>query len=162
MTALRSDSATCKACDKMVFDRAFACGVYEGAISSSVLALKEHPVISRGLKNTICDTIAGNPGVEADVIVPVPLSKKRMFERKFNQAEKIADVVSRCLSVPVDTSLLQRNIHTPLHRAGMDLRTRELSVEKAFSVADAESVRHKHILLVDDVFTVARAVHGRC
>lgn len=41
MTALRSDSATCNACDKMVFDRAFACGVYEGAISTSVLALKK-------------------------------------------------------------------------------------------------------------------------
>ena len=98
----------------------------------------------------------------------------------------VAKVVSKCLELPIDTSLLQRNIHTPLHRAGMDLRARELSVEKAFSVADAEFVRHKHILLVDDVFTsgatvnacsavlkkngassvivftVARAVHGRC
>ena len=185
-TALRSDSATCKACDKMVFDRAFACGVYEGAISSSALALKKQPVIAKRLKEAIRDAIARNPGVEADVIVPVPLSKKRRFERGFNQAEMVAKVVSKSLELPIDTSLLQRNIHTPLHRAGMDLRARELSVEKAFSVADAEFVRHKHILLVDDVFTsgatvnacsavlkkngassvivftVARAVQGRC
>ena len=160
MTALRSDSATCNACDKMAFDRAFACGVYEGAISASVLALKKQPVIARHLKDAIRDSFARNPFVKADFIVPVPLSKKRMFERGFNQAEKIADFVSRLLDLPINTSILQRTIHTPLHRAGMDLRARELSVEKAFSVVNAALVGNKRILLVDDVFTSGATVNA--
>ncbi|MCC6451273.1 MAG: ComF family protein [Acidobacteria bacterium] len=144
----------------MAFDRAFACGVYEGAISASVLALKKQPVIARHLKDAIRGALARNPFVKADFIVPVPLSKKRMFERGFNQAEKIADVVSRLLDLPINSSLLQRTIHTPLHRAGMDLRARELSVEKAFSVVNADLVGNKRILLVDDVFTSGETVNS--
>lgn len=87
------------------------------------------------------------------MLVPVPLSKKRELERGFNQAEKIADVVSRYLKLPVNASALQRTIHTPLHRAAMDDRARELTVEKAFRVSNAGAVHEKNVLLIDDVLT---------
>jgi len=181
----RLSQSRCRNCDEKVFDRAFACGVYDGALASTMIALKERPLIPRRLTRLIDSTLERVRDLDLDILIPVPLSKKRELERGFNQAEKIARVVSRYLKMSVIDSALQRTVHTPLHRAGMDDRARELTVAKAFSVSNTDAIRGKDILLVDDVltsgatadacaailkkngassvtvFTVARAVHHR-
>ena len=181
----RLSQTTCRNCDKRAFDRAFACGVYHGALESTIIALKKRPLIPARLLQFINSTLDRAREREFDLLIPVPLSKKRELERGFNQAEKIARLVSQHLNKPVSCSTLQRTVHTPLHRAGMDDRARELTVQKAFSVANADAIRERNILLVDDVltsgatadacaavlkkngassvtvFTVARAVHHR-
>lgn len=85
--------------------------------------------------------------------MPIPLSKQRMIERGFNQAEVIARSVARNTDIPVDSHSLVRTTHTPMHRAGMDKRARELTVINAFKVVRPNLVRGSRILLVDDVFT---------
>ena len=47
-------------------------------------------------------------GVEADVIVPVPLHRSRLRERGYNQAELLARAVGRWIETPVDAGLLTR------------------------------------------------------
>lgn len=143
----------CGRCDKWSFDRAFACGVYHGAIAGTILTLKERPLVPPRMVRLINSTLDRERERDLDILVPVPLSKKRELERGFNQAEMIARVVSRYLKVPVFGSALERTIHTPVHRAGMDDRARELTVEKAFSVPNTDAIRGKNILLVDDVLT---------
>ncbi|MCZ2391775.1 MAG: ComF family protein [Acidobacteria bacterium] len=143
----------CGSCEEFAFDRTFACGTYDGAIAGSVIALKTRPVIPGRLREVIRNTVRRIAAWEFGIIIPVPLSRKREHERGFNQAEKIARVVSRYSGVPVCSNALQRTVHTPMHRAGMDDRAREMTVEKAFSVVRPELIRDKSILLVDDVMT---------
>ena len=89
----------------------------------------------------------------ADVIIPIPLSKKRKLERGFNQAEIIAAEIARASGIPIDAASLVRKLHTPIHRIGMDKKARELTVKNAFEVVRPRLIDGRNILLVDDVFT---------
>ncbi len=143
----------CHRCDDHHYDRAFAAGIYEKALSASILKLKTVPSIPRVLSDIISRASSIPAMSSIDLIVPVPLSKLRRVERGFNQAELIADELSKIVGVDVDRHSLRRRFHTPIHRVGMDQKARELTVENAFEVARPQLVSGRTILLVDDVLT---------
>lgn len=141
----------CRKCDEHFYDRAFALGIYEKALAASVIALKNSPLIPRRISNFIkarVDDLA-----EMDLIVPIPLSKERLLERGFNQAEIVAREIANVTRAKIDTQSLVRHQHTKVHRMGMDQKARELSVRNSFSVLRPKLIAEKNILLVDDVFT---------
>lgn len=141
----------CHQCDEHHYDCAFATGTYEKALSASILRLKSSPSISRRLSGLIRSAASRFPPV--DMIVPVPLSKLRRAERGYNQADLIANELSRPLRLAVDYHSLIRRLHTPIHRVGMDRKARELTVKNAFEVKRPRLIEGRRILLVDDVFT---------
>ncbi len=143
----------CHRCDDHHYDRAFAAGIYEQALSASILKIKTIPSISRVLRNIIRQAVSLRAMPSVDLIIPVPLSKLRRVERGFNQAELVADELSKILGVGVDRHSLTRRYHTPIHRVGMDQKARELTVENAFEVLRPHLVNGRSILLVDDVLT---------
>jgi ComF family protein len=91
---------------------------------------------------------------EADVLVPVPLHRARLFHRRYNQAALLAKAVGRIAELPCLPDALLR------HRATESLGEKS-AAERATEVADAFAVRPsratqlagKHVLLVDDVMT---------
>lgn len=85
-------------------------------------------------------------GVEA--IIPIPLHKKRYAERGFNQAELIAQMVSRATDIPVSTSLVR--VRATPHQARLGKEERMVNVKDAFH---APQLPYKRVLLVDDVYT---------
>lgn len=85
-----------------------------------------------------------------DTIAPVPLSKRRLVERGFNQAWEIAKPLSRALRVPADPTLVRRFAHTA-PQTRLDLEARRRNVDTAFAVA--KPVCGAHIGIVDDVMT---------
>jgi ComF family protein len=87
------------------------------------------------------------------IVVPVPLSKKRRFERGHNQADVIGEVISEYAAVPLAAHALRRTDHSLMHRVGMDKKAREATVKNSFEVAMPRLVDGKDVLLVDDVFT---------
>ena len=143
----------CHKCDDHFYDKAAAIGVYEKGIATAVLNLKEQPILPKRLRDLVPSAIERNRFFNADVIIPIPLSKQRRLERGFNQAEVIASEISRVTNIPVDMASLTRKLHTPIHRVGMDKRARELTVQNAFEVLRPKLIAEKKILLVDDVFT---------
>lgn len=140
----------CRKCDDYHFDNAFALGVYEGALSASIGRLKKVPYLSRRLREMI-DTAAER--LNQDLLIPVPLAKGRSIERGFNQAQVIASYIGKRYGITVDAHSLIRNAETPVHRAGMDQKARELTVKKAFEVVRPSLISGKRVLLVDDVLT---------
>ncbi len=144
----------CRRCDEYHFERAFACGVYEKALSAEIIKLKETDHLSPAIRRLIQTGLELNLSkMSGSVIIPVPLSKLRQIERGFNQAEVIAREVGRRLQLPVDAMSLARTINTPVHRVGMDQRARELTVQKAFEVVRPNLIKDKDVVLVDDVLT---------
>jgi len=84
-----------------------------------------------------------------DLIVPIPLHKKRYLKRGFNQAETIAKYIARYSGVPM-TFVLERGKDT-LQQAKLNKEKRKKNLENAFEVT--LDVVGQRILLVDDVFT---------
>jgi ComF family protein len=90
----------------------------------------------------------------ADLLVPVPLHRWRIWGRGFNQAALIARELSRRSNVPVALDLLRRVKATPVLR-GLGARGRTKAVAGAFAMAPGtrEAVEGKAVVLVDDVHT---------
>lgn len=91
---------------------------------------------------------------DAELLVPVPLHRWRIWGRGFNQAGLIARELSRRSGVPVALDLLRRVKATPVLR-GLGARGRTKAVAGAFAMAPGtrEAVAGKAVVLVDDVHT---------
>ncbi|HEY0659371.1 MAG TPA: ComF family protein [Pyrinomonadaceae bacterium] len=148
----------CHRCDEHLYDAARAVGTYENALAASIIHLKSEPFVSGNLQKLFVSAFYNSTFQNADLIIPVPLSKKRLLERGFNQAAILAKILGKETKIKVDANSLVRNIHTPMHRAAMDRKAREATVKNAFEVSRAELIKNKTILLVDDVFTSGATV----
>ena len=149
---------TCRKCDDQHFDSALAIGSYEKALAASVLELKKSPRLVGRVKDLLVELTEQMSFRNSDVIIPVPLSPRRLQERGFNQAAVIGKFVSKQLAIPLDEATLIRRIDTPMHRAGMDRKARGVTVKNAFVVSRPKLIQEKNILLIDDVFTSGETV----
>ena len=151
-------SICCGGCDNDSFAAARACGLYEGALRASILALKREPCVGRRLLQTMFRAQRRAPLGDADLIVPVPLHAKRERERGHNQAAVLARKLARATHLELDEHILGRRLHTERHRAGMDARARRESVAGAFEVRAPKQIPDRRVLLIDDVFTTGATV----
>lgn len=149
----RREQIRCRRCDEASFSAARACGLYEGALRASVIALKREPNIPKNLAQLMWELCQHEPLNRASLIVAVPLHPEREKQRGFNQAAVLAEALSRLVSLPVAEGALVRTRHTGRHRAGMDAQARRESVEEVFAVAQPRIIAGESILLIDDVFT---------
>ena len=148
----------CHLCDTGQFTAARACGVYEGALRASVLALKNEPHVGARLARLLGEAQRRPPLDTATRIIPVPLHPQRQLVRGFNQAQLLARALAAQSRLALDEWSLVRVSHTEHHRAGMDARARRESVDTAFAVARPRLIEGERILLVDDVYTTGATV----
>lgn len=92
-----------------------------------------------------------------DLIVPVPLSKKRHRSRGYNQSAEIAKGISILTGIPVANNVVTREVfhdsQTQKHRW-----QRLDNVENVFRLKPGADVSGKHILIVDDVITTGSTI----
>lgn len=88
------------------------------------------------------------------LLVPVPLHRRRLWWRGYNQAGLIAAALGRRTGVPVDVRVLERHRATPPLR-DRSPRERRKTVAGAFRIAAGkrDRVRGRALVLVDDVYT---------
>lgn len=91
------------------------------------------------------------PG-DADLLVPVPLHRWRIWSRGYNQAALIVRTLERRTGVPAGPHLLRRTRATPVLR-GLGARGRAKAVAGAFALAPGagQALRGRVVVLVDDV-----------
>jgi ComF family protein len=90
----------------------------------------------------------------ADVLVPVPLHRRRLFERNYNQAAVLAYAVSRLAHVPVSPDTLVRTRRTaPLDDKSPEQRAAEVAGSFQVRASRQARVSGRTILLIDDVMT---------
>lgn len=89
---------------------------------------------------------------DIDCIIPVPLSLKRRMERGYNQCEVLAKGMGKVTGLPVLPYVVIRKRFDG-SQTHLTRWEREKNVEDVFELKDAEEIRGKHVLLVDDVIT---------
>ncbi len=94
-----------------------------------------------------------------DLIIPVPLHKKKLHKRGFNQSDIIAEGISEAMHVPVNTDTFNRIEHTETQTKKARY-TRWENVKGKFGVIDPASMEGKHLLLVDDVLTTGATIES--
>lgn len=151
----------CDRCKKAEwhFDKAASAFAYEGEVVTLVLRLKynaEGDIAAAAAPFMVREIV--NKEIEADIIIPVPLTVKRFKSRGYNQAELIAKEISVLLKLPVETSALVRVKQTEKQQ-DMTAKKRAENLKDAFSITDKSLVKDKRVLLVDDVFTTGATVN---
>ncbi len=94
-----------------------------------------------------------------DCLLPVPMARKRLRERGFNQALMLARWLSADLNIEYDEHLLLRP-HETVAQQNLDARTRKRNLLGAFALASDAQVQGRHFALVDDVLTTGATAHS--
>ncbi|MFZ5945243.1 MAG: ComF family protein [Bacillota bacterium] len=97
------------------------------------------------------------PSEKIDFIIPVPLHKKRLKERGFNQSALLGKELAKGLNLTYVENLLVRQVDTP-HQTGLLRNERRNNLIKAFTATDNSQLKGKTILLVDDVITTGTTI----
>lgn len=94
---------------------------------------------------------------DIDVVIPVPLHQKRTRQRGYNQVEGFAKELALSLNAEYNDSTLFRNKNTSTQTVKNRL-TRWKNVQTIFEITDVNTLKGKHILLVDDVITTGATI----
>lgn len=92
-----------------------------------------------------------------DAIIPVPLNKRKERERGYNQSDVIAAGISSVLNIPVLSRIVRRTKYT-VTQTHLNAEERKKNIADAFEVINAERIREKKILLVDDIITTGSTI----
>ena len=97
-------------------------------------------------------------GLDAELIVPVPLDFMRRFSRGYNQSLLLAEIVSHSTGIPVAQPL--RRIKRRSKQSGRNRIDRHKELAGNFILNSPEKVKNRNILLIDDIFTTGATLHA--
>ena len=132
-----------------------AAGYYEETLLTAIHLFKYRGRTGIGevLGRIMADFAGGIWDMKAfSLLLPVPLHRKRLRERGFNQAAILARALAKRFSLPLDLMTLRREVPTA-PQVGLGLEERRANVKGVFAVRKPQNIAGRRVLLVDDVFT---------
>jgi ComF family protein len=146
--------ALCERCEdgRPAHDGVHAAVAYGEVARTVALKLKYGRRI--GVAETMARAVTPRMPEGCALLVPVPLHRRRLWSRGYNQAALVAQAIGRARGIPVALDLLQRRRATPVLK-GMGPAARARAVKDAFAVREgaAPILTGQSIALVDDVYT---------
>lgn len=89
---------------------------------------------------------------ENSVLIPIPLNKKKLKERGYNQSEELAKELSKILNIPIISNNLVK-IRPTKPQMELTKEQRERNLKESFAIKNPAELSGKKIFLVDDVYT---------
>lgn len=124
------------------------------------LKYKGHEEISETIGNWYAAELKDLKQIKnIDYIIPVPLHKKRLRERGYNQVEGFGKALSENLKIPYEIRILQRKLYTKT-QTKKNLLGRSDVIDNVFDVSFSEEHHGKHFLLIDDVITTGSTLES--
>lgn len=151
----------CQACQntRPAFYALRSCVVFKDSARLAMLKLKYRRELGLG------EALAGNLasfldhlGWQADVVIPIPLSKQRFAERGYNQVDMIAHPLASLMGWSYSTNVLYRTRHTG-SQVKLSVRERAKNVVGAFRAVSGK-LDGKTVLLVDDTTTTGATINS--
>tara|TARA_Y100000031_G_scaffold150898_2_gene191127 strand:- start:45246 stop:45656 length:411 start_codon:yes stop_codon:yes gene_type:complete len=94
------------------------------------------------------------------LVIPIPLSKKRLRKRGFNQAELLArEFTMRDTSFTLSTNVLYKIKDTRSQTTLKNRTERMANVIDSFEARNAEKIKDKNIILIDDIYTTGATLN---
>ena len=147
----------CPSCKRRTFyfDRAISCIEYNKTSKKMILDFKYRN------KTYFCKYVAQImsekmelENLTADYLLCVPLHKKRLRKRGFNQAQKIAEDLSEITGIPTLNCIFRKRNTRRLYN--LNKKEREQEVKNSFVIKDNDNLlKNKNVILIDDIFTTA-------
>jgi competence protein ComFC len=132
---------------------------YENFLVKRLVQNFKYPPLIKELKKELAFLIIFHfllldkkPDFSDFVLVPVPLSKKKLKWRGFNQAEEIAKELANFFKIPLISDCLIK-VRETKDQVELSEKERRENVKGVFFVKEGERIVGKNILLIDDVFT---------
>ena len=94
-----------------------------------------------------------------DEIIPVPLHRRKLKERGYNQVTAFGKALSSGLNIDYNDSILVRNVYSKT-QSKKNLLGRTEGIESTFDVSFTEKNHNKHFLLIDDVITTGATLEA--
>ena len=117
------------------------------------LKYHNHPEVGKTMGRMMAEELKATSFFDGiDLIVPIPLSRKKERQRGYNQSDWIAWGISEATGIPTDTTSVVRTKSNP-SQTTLDHRQRRENVRDIFAVRHPGNLEGRHILLVDDVIT---------
>jgi ComF family protein len=127
--------------------------LFNGVIRRAIHELKYRNIRSLAvpLAELLYEYIRENP-VPGEVLVSVPLHRKRLRERGYNQSGLLAKQLGKLTGMPVTDDCLVRQQHTPPQARTANIDERRRNVIDAFSCVNGK-LEGRRVILIDDVTT---------
>lgn len=134
----------------------------KGSVQKLIHQLKYrgHQEIGIFLGDWMGTDLANTPSFKKiEAVIPVPLHRKKLRSRGFNQVEGFGKAISHALEVPyLDNVLLKKSFSkTQTVKARL---ARWGNIEETFVLANGTLIQNKHVLLVDDIITTGATLEA--
>lgn len=143
------------------FDELFCIFKYENIIRETLIKYKfnNKPYIYKTFSKIILKNKKTCGFLEKyDIIIPVPISKKRKYERGYNQTELISKEISKKLNIKFINNILIKTIDTKA-QSELNKKDRATNIKNVFEIIDYEAIRNMNILIFDDIYTTGSTVN---
>jgi ComF family protein len=142
-------------------DSIHAVALFQGPVRDAVHQLKyqHRPYLAHSCAALMLPVARGLP--TADAVMAVPLSARRLRQRRYNQSEWLARHIASALAVPLLSGAVTR-VHGNTQQVGLDAGARWENVRRQFSIPgrNIESISEKHLLVIDDVVTTGATLQA--
>ena len=92
-----------------------------------------------------------------DVVIPVPLHRSKLRQRGYNQVTKFGQEIAKALDAEFNTKVLHKTMPTKT-QVFKDRLLRTSADSATFSITENQTLKGKHILLVDDIITTGATI----
>lgn len=142
---------------------------YQGLIREQIInykfndeAYKYRAISNFILKNFILkDSNIFRKFNEYDIIIPVPISKKRLKGRGYNQAELVAKPIAKALEKRISTKCLYKSKNI-VAQSTLNKEERKQNIKGAYGIKNKEELLNKKVLLIDDIYTTGSTANECC
>jgi len=136
------------------FSRIVAPFIYGHPLDQLITGLKHGRNLSAGrvLAQLLAKHLETRLCVRPHCLIAMPLHRKRLFTRGFNQAREIARGVAAATGIALVDGLAHRVVHTPMQQ-NLNRQLRAKNLRNSFSAS--EEAAGLHIAVIDDVVTTA-------
>lgn len=94
-----------------------------------------------------------------DIIIPVPIHKKRKNERGYNQSELISKVIAKELNIKHFTDVLVKTMNTT-PQSSLTKNERFANSKNVYKIQNIQKIKEKRVILFDDIFTTGATANS--
>ena len=128
---------------------------YEGIIRDKILQYKFED--KAYIYKTFAKIVLKNKKVcgllkKYDIIIPVPIHKKRKLQRGYNQTQLIAKEISKNIDIKLCNNVLVKKKNT-IAQSKLNKNKRKQNIKGAFKALNVQNIQGKSVLLFDDIYT---------